>query len=131
MRADDGFGPELVKALEGCTAVELLDCGTAPENYIFRVLELKPDTLIFADATDFGRKPGEIDVFALSEVDHLSFSTHNASLGLLRDLVLVERPEVTGLWVLAVQPKDLTFGSPMSQEVRNAIKCIKGVMAHA
>jgi hydrogenase 3 maturation protease len=124
MRGDDGFGPHLVAALKDKVVFDLVDCGTAPENHIFPILERNPETVVFLDAANFGGAPGEIRVLEMSEVAEISFSTHSASLNLLADLFREANP-LLNICIVAIQPKDTALGARMSEEVRQGIAALK------
>ena len=64
MMGDDGAGPLLA---EKCAAAPkgnwvVIDGGSAPENDIVAIRELRPTRLLIVDATDMGLNPGEIRI---------------------------------------------------------------------
>ncbi|MEW6687006.1 MAG: hydrogenase 3 maturation endopeptidase HyCI [Candidatus Edwardsbacteria bacterium] len=134
LRGDDGFAPQLIKRLErkvhpaynlcARVKVDLLDCGDVPENFTGKIIDINPDTLILLDALDFGEKPGEIGLFRPSELKEKGFvSTHGMSLHLFLDYIIGHiKPEVL---ILGVQPKQLEFGSGLSDEVKEAIDILE------
>lgn len=128
LRGDDGFGPKLISALKGTVAAELFDCGTAPENYIIPILNANPGTVVFLDAADFGRPPGEISVFDMSEISGISFSTHNTSPRLLADLFRTGDSKLN-IFMVVVQPKNLSFGENLSAEVKAGIERLRGIFS--
>ena len=86
---DDGFGPEVIKALEkqnldillgnnniGPDANSepklfyLLDAGTSVREILFNLMlsEIKPKCIIIIDGVDKGRKPGEIFEISVDEI---------------------------------------------------------------
>ena len=128
LRGDDAFGPALVERLRGhVQSVSLWNAGTAPENSIFAVLRSAPRTILFADAADFKAVAGQMRLLELSEAVSIGFSTHNASLALLGDLILAEAPQ-TRIAALVIQPKAIglteTFSPQVAEGLDRAFKMI-------
>lgn len=115
LRGDDGFGPLVVKELEGRVKAHLINAETSPENFTGIIKSLKPHLILILDALDFGGKPGEIAVVEAERLPEGEPSTHRASLSLLSGYL----KEETGAEVLiiGVQPKATSFGEEMSEEV--------------
>jgi hydrogenase 3 maturation protease len=116
----------LIEALKGKVAACLFDCGTAPENYIIPILNSNPDTVILLDAADFGRAPGDIDVFEMSEVLSVGFSTHNSSPRLLADLFKIGKSDLN-IFMVVTQPKNISFGENLSDEIKRSIEYLKDI----
>lgn len=117
LRGDDGLGPKLIELLKSKTLnAALFDCGTAPENYIFPILSVSPDTVILVDAADIGKAPGSAKVFGIDEISNVSFSTHNPSPRLFTDLLKTGRDDLN-IFVISVQPKTTALGAKLSDEV--------------
>ncbi|MEI8344881.1 MAG: hydrogenase maturation protease [Candidatus Omnitrophota bacterium] len=122
LRGDDAFGPTLVERLRGhVRSVGLWNAGTAPENSIFAVLRSSPRTILFADAADYKATPGQMRFLELREAVSIGFSTHNASLSLLGDLIAAEAPQ-TLVAALVIQPKVLGLTEDLSPEVSNGLE---------
>lgn len=122
IRGDDALGPKLIEILRARQApVSLFDCGTAPENYIFPILATSCDTVILIDAADMGQPPGEARIFSLEEIANVSFSTHNPSPRLFADLLKTGKDDMN-IFVVSVQPKTTSLGSPISAEVMRALE---------
>lgn len=124
IRGDDALGPKLIELLRSRQApVPLFDCGTAPENYIFPILATSCDTVVLIDAADMGASPGEVGIFALGEIANVSFSTHNPSPRLFTDLLKTGKDDMN-IFVVSVQPKTTTLGSPISAEVMRSLESL-------
>ncbi len=90
LRGDDRIGSEIAKDLIARGENNVIDCEDSPENYILRILELKPKKVIVVDACDFKGKPGDFRLFRKSEWEKLlftSFSTHTLPLSLFMSLI--------------------------------------------
>ncbi len=118
MKQDDGAGPHFVRKSKA--NVELIDAGTAPENYTGKIKQLKPDTLVIVDAIDFGEKPGSIRIVEEREIKTQSLSTHNVSLKTFIDFLRADLPGLNVVLV-GIQPKEVNFGEGLSPEVEKAV----------
>lgn len=81
MMGDDGAGPLLA---EKCAAAPkgnwvVIDGGSAPENDIVAIRELRPTRLLIVDATDMGLNPGEIRIIDPDDI-HWSMTGDNQKL---------------------------------------------------
>jgi len=122
IRGDDALGPKLIEMLRSRQILTpLFDCGTAPENYIFPILATSCDTVILIDAADMGVSPGDAGIFALEEIANVSFSTHNPSPRLFTDLLKTGKDDMN-IFVVSIQPKTTSLGSPMSAEVMRSLE---------
>ncbi len=83
MMGDDGAGPLLA---EMCAANPpgnwvVIDGGSAPENDVVAIRELRPDRLLIVDATDMGLNPGEIRLIDPDDIAEMfMMTTHNMPL---------------------------------------------------
>ncbi len=131
MRGDDGCGPKIIEKLKGRNIKAcLFDCGTVPENYIFPILSTSCGTVILVDAADFEGTPGSIKVLSLNEVSGAGLSTHNSSIRLFTDLLMTGRDNLD-IFAVSIQPKKITFGEPLSDEVKSGIDTLTNILAEA
>ena len=123
MKGDDGAGPELIRKLGGKNLPSdkfvLLDVGEVPENYLQKVVNEKPDTVLLVDIADMKTTPGPIRVLEYDDIIDNSLSTHNASLKLTMDYIKAEID--TKIYLVGIQPEKLGFGDPISPAVTNSI----------
>lgn len=123
LRGDDGLGPELIRMLKGSFPQEarflLLDAGEAPENYLEKIVQYQPDTILLVDALDFAEPPGSIRIIDRSELQEVGFSTHNASIKLTMNY-LNSRAKCDVL-LLGIQPANLGMGSSLSEPIKLAL----------
>lgn len=128
MRGDDGVGSvvaEQLQALASPNAI-VIDAETVPENYLWVLLDAKPDIVLFIDAVDFGGEVGEWILTPLSVLGNKAPSTHTVSLKLLGQIL-----ESKGVdsWLLAVQPGQIGFGAPMSETVASTAQKLSQMLA--
>ena len=59
---DDAIGPYIADKLKD-SDINVIDCGTVPENYTGIVKKYNPDKLVIIDAADIGLKSGEFRIY--------------------------------------------------------------------
>lgn len=117
-RGDDAFGPYVAKRVKRFRIkgfVEVIDCGTVPENYTDVIRRIKPTHVIVVDAVDFKGSPGDIILSLEPTFSEVSVSTHKPSLTLLAKYI--QNAVGSRIILLGVQPKSVEWGSGMSDEV--------------
>jgi hydrogenase 3 maturation protease len=128
MRGDDGVGSVIAERLQELAKGNLLviDAETVPENYLGVLLDSKPEVALFIDAVDFGGEVGEWALVPLSVLGDKVPTTHTVSLKLLGQIL-----ESNGIecLLLAIQPKQIGFGAPMSEEVASVAERIVQMLA--
>lgn len=131
MRGDDGLGPKLIEFLKNDRVnAKLFDCGTAPENYAIPILTTAADTIIFVDAADMGRPPGEIAVVDLDEISTVSFSTHCPSPRLFVDLLKTGKDDLN-IFFISIQPRSTSLGAHMSPEIIASLELLQDALVKA
>lgn len=70
---DDGFGPAVIKELEGRPRLEgiyLLDAGTSARNVLFNIMlsEKVPDAIVIIDSIGKGKGPGKVFELQMDEL---------------------------------------------------------------
>ena len=125
LRGDDGIGSLLSKRIQGKVPYIVYDGSLCPENYLGKIIQDKPDTILMIDAVDFGGKPGEIKMLEGKDIQTVNlFTTHNASIGLA--IKYLENSIKVDVIVLAIQPKALDFGEKMSPEINKTLEDLSG-----
>lgn len=129
IRGDDGLGPKIIELLKARKVkADLFDCGTAPENYIFPMLTSLCDTLILIDAANMGIEPGMARVLDVNNIANVSFSTHSPSPRLFIDLLKMGKEDLN-IFIISLQPKDISLGAPMSEEVLKGLEALADVLS--
>ncbi len=131
LRGDDGVGPVLIDWLQarmpGRIPMLLVDGGEAPEAYWGKITAYRPQAVLVIDAVDWGGDPGSVAL--LEEVGQRRHpcSTHRIPLNLFLDLLKMG----TGadVFVLGIQPKDLTFNAGISPEVLRTVELVGDLIA--
>jgi len=119
LHGDDGVGIYVARHFhhEGWVVVE---CGTAPENYIGKVMASAPELVIIVDAADMGLEAGAIRIIPRGRMGTASFSTHSLPLSVL--ISHLETATHAPVYLIGVQPKQMR--GEMSPEVKEAAKKI-------
>jgi len=132
LRGDDGFGPALIERLNQPQRAEsglkrkikavCLDAGSAPENFTGKIVKEKPDTILIVDALHLGLSPGEYEILKKDEIAKSGFSTHNISLHMF--IEYLENQTKADIYLLGVQPKNISFGEEISDSVKKTLEGI-------
>lgn len=132
-RGDDAFGPYVakkIKRLKRRGLIEIIDCGTVPENYTDVIRRIGPTHVIIVDAIDFKASPGDIILSLETKFNGISVSAHKPSLALLAKYI--QRTIGSKIILLGVQPKNIEWGTSMSDEVLIAsdvvVKALRSVI---
>jgi len=122
LRGDDAAGLLVVEELSKFQhpKLKVLSGGSAPENLTGEIKRLKPSHLVIVDAAAIGRPPGEIRLLTPDQIGGISFSTHALPLKVMIGFILEDHP--CEVLIIAIQPKHLSFGAEVSQEVKEAAK---------
>lgn len=122
MMGDDAAGPMLARMLEE-SPVEgwaVLDGGSAPENYIYKVRELAPEHVLIVDTAVIGLPAGQVRVIDREQIGSLFLmTTHSLPLSFLMDCIGEFVPRVQ---MIGIQPGTVAFGYPVSAEVKNGVE---------
>ncbi len=130
-RGDDGAGPALIKSLKSKVQslksnvqgpMSLIDAGEVPENFLGNMVELKPDTILFVDAADFGAPAGSIKLIDTENLSAGGFSTHSSSISLV--IEYLRRETQAEIFLLGIQPQSLRMGDGLSESVEKAVQKI-------
>lgn len=125
LRADDAAGSLLARRLKDRLPFSVIDAGVSPENYLEKITQHKPDTLVIIDAVDFGGAPGEFKVLKADEIKTANlFTTHNASLALT--INYLQNNLKVDIIILIIQPKSLKLSETLSPEVAEALNRLEG-----
>ena len=130
LRGDDGVGPELIEQLKNSklstlkSKLSLIDVSEVPENYLGKIAEHKPDTIMLVDAVDFGSPPGSVRIIEQEALKEESLSTHSTSIKLTMKYLRTKTKSV--VFLLGIQPtRNFQMGSRLSEPVKQAIRRIE------
>ena len=117
LRSDDGIGSILATRIQDKVPYIVYDSGSCPENYLGKVIQDKPDTILLIDAVDFGGGAGEFRMLEGEDIQTVNFfSTHDASISLAISY-LRNSLKTVDIIILAIQPEVLVFGDKLSPQI--------------
>jgi hydrogenase 3 maturation protease len=126
MRGDDGAGPAVIDKIRDRVGVPCIDCGVAPENYLGKILHVKPDTLLFIDIVHFHGSTGEVRLFSDADIGSGDLATHGLSLTVSCEYLKANMP--VRIFVLGIEPGNTGLDTPMSAPVSRAVQDIASLL---
>ncbi len=122
MMGDDAAGTLLARMMENVPLEgwDVLDGGSVPENYVYKVREMEPAEVLIVDAAEMQLPPGEVRLIDRSQVGSLSLmTTHSLPLSFLMEAIGEFVPKVQ---LVGIQPETVAFGYPTSRAVEQAVE---------
>ncbi len=125
LRGDDAIGLLIIEELkkENLNAI-LINAGSAPENYLQKIINHNPDILLIIDAVDFKGIPGQTKIVNVEELEDKFFSTHSLSLKFLTQYLKQFLPDLKIL-LIGIQPKDTNLREGITKELKEKLPQIK------
>ena len=120
LKGDDAAGPELIDRITGRSRFHCLDTGVAPENYLEKIVRIKPDTILLVDAMDFGGESGACRLFSADQITGGGLSSHALSLRMTCDYL--QQRISARVFVLGIQPARVNMNGPLSAAVGAAVE---------
>lgn len=120
LRGDDGFGPALINRIKSKISSVCFDVGSAPENYLGKIITENPDTLLIVDAAHLGLTPGAYSVLGAADLQSSGLSTHDFAPNLFLHYL---QAQLTGTRIhfLGVQPQNIRLGEKLSTPVKRTL----------
>jgi hydrogenase 3 maturation protease len=113
---DDGIGCYIAELLSSkIKEITLINAENTPENYVSKILNLKPKALIAIDAVEFSSHSGDIKIIMEEEILNYSYSTHTLSMNMIIDYMRMEAD--FDFYLIGIQPGTIKLGSYFSSEV--------------
>ena len=109
---DDAVGPYIADQLKE-TDIDVINCGTTPENYTSVIKRKNPEKLIIVDAADMDLEPGEMRRVQKEKIGVMTVSTHGIPVSVLMNYLEQSVKEVI---LIGIQPKT------MSGEITDIVK---------
>jgi len=114
LKQDDGIGVYISNRIKKTDTISSLTVEASIENYIGKINSLNPDILVLIDSVDLKKTPGTYKFFPVSQVQDLTFNTHNISLKRLSEFFKMP------VFILGIQPEKVDFGENISYLVKIA-----------
>ena len=112
-KMDDGVGVYISTRINKTTTISALTVEVSIENYIGKINSLNPDVLVLIDSVDLKSTAGTYKLLSISQIQDLTFNTHNISLNRLSEFFKMP------VFVLGIQPEKIGFGENISYLVKN------------
>lgn len=112
LKKDDGVGVYISSRIISADRISVLTAEVSIENYIGKINSLEPDVLIIIDCVDMASRPGTYKILPVSEINDLTFNTHNISLKRIAEFFTMP------VFILGIQPEKIDFGENISYLVR-------------
>jgi hydrogenase 3 maturation protease len=122
LKRDDGVGVYIAQKIRQGNGIGGLAVEMGIENHIGKINKLAPDVLVIIDACDFGREPGYTGMARASDIMGMTTNTHNISLAKLSELFNMP------VYILGIQPADISFGEGMDAKVSETAERITGMI---
>lgn len=122
LKGDDAAGPLIIDQIKPIFKNRAIDCGVTPENYLEVIVGQKPHTVIIIDAVQMGLGAGEFALHDCNSAIATNFSSHAMSLSMCSNY-LFQRCGCK-VFLLGIQPQDITLEAPVSNPVLQAIERI-------
>jgi len=127
MRGDDAAGPCVIDRIAGRINAECFDAGTAPENYLEKIVKAGADTLVIVDAVTFGGEPGDVRLIEPGDLAAGGISTHALSLDMVSSYINARCN--ARVLLIGIQPRNAGMGEPLSAGVAGAVESVAGVLS--
>ncbi|HVO76251.1 MAG TPA: hydrogenase maturation protease [Ignavibacteriaceae bacterium] len=96
-----------------------IEAGRNPENYLEKIQNADPQSVVFADACDWGGEPGEIKWLNPGEINSISISTHSFSIKMIEQFLSMRNP--IEFFYLGIQPVSTAPGKGISNHIKNSL----------
>lgn len=99
--------------------IYILKTDLSPENYLEKIVKIKPDCVFIVDAADFGGRAGEIKVFT-EFTPTVFLSTHSLPLTFIFDYL--RNSLSSQIFFIAIQPQKISWQITLTPPVKKAVK---------
>lgn len=113
----------------GGRRVTVLLAEEVPESWLGPASAARPDTVLLVDATDMGATPGSAALLDPEDLRGGAAFTHRTPLALLS--TFLRRETGADVLLLAIQPRSVEWGGPMSREVEESARHLGDILASA
>jgi hydrogenase maturation protease len=122
LKKDDGVGVYISSRIRKKANIEALTVEVSLENYIGKINSIGPDMLVLIDCVEMGSVPGTYKLLSVSNIDDLTFNTHNISLKRLSEFFKMP------VYLLGIQPEKIDFGENITYLVKEEAEKIINII---
>jgi len=122
LAGDDAAGVQVARRLAGKLPWPLFDCRSAPENFLGKIVEACPQTVLLVDAVHLDAPPGTVRLLKPHQLAGQGPSTHGPAPEAFLELL---QQRCGCRCVLAgIQPQSTAVGSGLSPVVGRAVEAL-------
>jgi hydrogenase 3 maturation protease len=121
-RGDDAAGSLLAQQLKNESNLFVIDAQDVPENYLWRLADERPDTIVMVDSVNLNAAPGSVAVLEKESLAGYWPSTHRMPVSLLIDYL--EKETHARVFLIAIQPSQTGFMQPVQEDVQASIASV-------
>lgn len=125
-RGDDAAGSCVAQRISAAPGVRVIDAQDVPENYLSQIADEHPGTVVLIDCVDMKSAPGSVALFEKDKTMGYWPSTHRVPMSLLVDYL--KRTTRARILVIAIQPQQTAFLTPMSAEVLSSVASVADIL---
>ena len=121
IRGDDAAGVIIAENLKKKIKredIKIINAEETPENWVGKIEEISPETLIIIDVVDFNSFPGDVKIFSIDEIKETTFTTHNFSFPFL----FGNLKEKTEILIIGIQPDKINIKEGVSEKVKEGMR---------
>ena len=126
LRGDDAAGCLVARRLQGTPGVCVIEAEEVPESFVGDIAAAVPDAVALVDAVDLGREPGAVAVLEKEQVAAYAPTTHRMPLSLVMEVA--HRRTGADVFLIAVQPSRVDFGTLPTPEVSDSVERLAGML---
>ncbi len=122
-RGDDAAGLLFLHELQRCRdfrGAAFIEAGTNPENVLEPILAHHPEMVIFIDAANVGKAPGDICWIDHDNLDTARISTHAFSVTMVEHYLKAHK--TMDIKYLGIRPATTAMGTQLSVKVKSALE---------
>jgi hydrogenase 3 maturation protease len=127
LRGDDAAGCLVARRLHGTEGVCVIEAEEVPESFVGDIAAAAPAAVALVDAVDLGAEPGAVAVLEKEQVAAYAPTTHRLPLSLVMDVV--QQRTGADVFLIAVQPFRVDFGTAMTPEVSESVARLAEMLA--
>jgi hydrogenase 3 maturation protease len=129
LRGDDAAGCLVARGVRSTPGLEVIEAEEVPESHLGAIAASRPTTILLVDAVDLGAAPGSLALVDTADLLRFPPTTHRVPLDLLA--TWLERETGAEVALLAVQPRGVGWGEPVSPEVEETVGLLIATLSGA
>ncbi len=128
LRGDDAAGSSVARRIKAF-GVSVIDAEDVPEDYLPRIVNRLPGTIVLVDSVDMHSTPGSVALLDWDQIARYGPSTHRVPLTLLMSILRHETH--ARVFVIGIQPAHTGFLQPMSEAVTASVADVATILNRA